>query len=226
MKREVNKLFQGYCFSLYSFVRASLFLLLYTYFYIAPFRPCGMISYTELYELLRKEKYTEILQALPPDFLLEVSVYLQEKRDVTLKEDGLFREEVLKSRKQFDNSLALFKELMRIRRKKLLSLVHVATETGIMKRDYEHMLGFEREFFDSLVKAAEHADKELLHVLQGTTASAVPSQKLILFTQQVAQFVSMTGDVLGPFASGELANLSAEVSDVLVQDGKATYVDA
>lgn len=183
-----------------------------------------MISYTDLYELLRKEKYTEVLQALPKDFLLDLSVYLQEKRGLTVKDDGLFREEVLKSRKQFDNSLALFKELMRLRRKKLLSMVHIASETGIMKRDYENMLGFERELFDVFVKGAERADTELLHILQGSSSSA-PQQKMILFTQAVEQFVSMTGDLLGPFSSGELAHLSADVSDVLVQGGKATYVD-
>ena len=183
-----------------------------------------MISYTDLYEFLRKEKYTEQLQGLPKDFLLDLSMYLQEKRGLTLQEDGLFREEVIKSRKQFDNSLALFKELMRVRRKKLLSMVHIASETGIMKRDYEHMLGFERELFDVFVKGAERADRELLHILQGSASSA-PQRKMVLFTQAVGQFVSMTGDVLGPFSSGELVHLNADVSDILVQGGKATYVD-
>lgn len=183
-----------------------------------------MLSYTDLYEVVRKEKYGEVLQNLPAGFLQEMTTFLQEKRGQTMKDDGLFQEEVVKQRKQLDNSLALFKELMRLRRKKLLHLVHIATETGIMKRDYEHMLSFERSMFDSFVQAAELADKEMQYVLHSSPQS-LPTQKLILFTQPVEQFVSMTGEMLGPFMTGELAHLEGPITDVLVQGGKATYVD-
>ncbi len=183
-----------------------------------------MLSYTDLYEVVRKEKYGDVLQNLPKEFLGDITAFLQEKRGQAPKDDGLFQEEVVKQRKQLDNSLALFKELMRLRRKKLLQLVHIATETGIMKRDYENMLSFERTMFDAFVQAAERAEKEMQKVLH-SPAFAVPTQKLILFTQPVEPFVSMSGEMLGPYVTGELANLDGQITDVLVQGGKATYVD-
>jgi DNA replication initiation complex subunit (GINS family) len=183
-----------------------------------------MLSYTDLYEVIRKEKYGEVLQALPKGFLEELGAFFQEKRAQAGTGEEAFQEEAIKQRKQFDNSLALFKELIRLRRKKLLQLVHIATETGIMKRDYENMLPLERSMFDTFVGAAERTDKELHKVLQSSSATA-PTHKLILFTQAVDQFVSMTGEMLGPYVIGELAHLDGQVTDVLVQGGKATYVD-
>ena len=39
-----------------------------------------MISYNDLYEVLRKEKYSEALQVLPKGFVEDVSEYLSERR--------------------------------------------------------------------------------------------------------------------------------------------------
>ena len=49
--------------------------------------------------------------------------------------------------------------------------------------------------------------------------------KMILFNQNVEQFVDMTGNLVGPFVSGELANLDSQVSEILVQGGKARFMD-
>ena len=93
--------------------------------------------YNDLYELLRKEKYSENLQQLPKNFILEVSVFLNGLKSDSTKEDDLFTDSALKSKKQLENSIAIFKEMILRRKKKLLNLVFVAAETGIMKRDYE-----------------------------------------------------------------------------------------
>lgn len=185
-----------------------------------------MINYPDLYELVRKEKTNDVLQGLPADFLSDMALYLQERRDFSMKEEGLFKDEVVKQRKQFENSLALFKELMTRRKKKLLSLVFVATETGIMKRDYEHMLVHERRLFDDLVQASEQSERTLQELLQGTKVREVDTRKLVIFTQPVTQFVSMTGEVVGPFSAGELAQVDASVAQILVGDSKATFADA
>jgi len=70
-----------------------------------------------------------------------MSDYLSDKKQESSSDDDLFGDNVAKSKKQLENSVALFKELIRMRKKKLLNLVFVATETGIMKRDYENMFG-------------------------------------------------------------------------------------
>lgn len=184
-----------------------------------------MLSYNDLYELLRKEKYSEVLQVLPKNFLDEFSEYFSMQKEQSSQEDSLFSDSVARSKKQFENSIALFKELILRRKKKLLSLVFVAAETGIMKRDYENMLGFEKEIFDKLVKAFEEGEKELNELLHGKKSQEKERQKMIIFTQDVEQFVDMNGKVLGPFTSGQLANLDSQVSELFIGSGKARIVD-
>ena len=172
-----------------------------------------MLSYNDLYEILRKEKYSEILQLLPKNFIPEVAEYLNDKRDQSSKDDSLFQDSVIMSKKQLENSIAIFKELILRRKKKLLNLVFVATETGIMKRDYENMLDFEKEMFDSVVKTFEEGDKALARMLRGEKKGSKNS--MVIFNQDVEKFADMSGNIVGPFSSGELANLDLEVSEIL-----------
>ena len=183
-----------------------------------------MIDYNDIYEMLRKEKYDEQLQAIPKSFLVDFSEYLRDRREETSDSRNLFVDSVAKSRKQFENAIALFKELILRRKKKLLNLVFIANETGIMKRDYENMLDIEKEDFDRLVKAFEDGDKKVAQVLNGTK-EADEKNKMILFGQDVEQFVDFDGKDIGPFSSGELVNLDAKVAQVLVDSGKASFVD-
>lgn len=183
-----------------------------------------MISYTDLYEVLRKEKYSENLQLLPKDFLNQVAEYLGDKKTES-KEEDLFQEAVVRNKKQLENFISLFKELMLRRKKKLLALIFVATETGIMKRDYENMLSFEQKTFDSMVKVFEEGDKQLSQFLQGKSEKEKLIYSLVLFNEDVEPFVDMNGSIIGPFKAGQLANLDNEVSSILVSGGKAKFVD-
>jgi DNA replication initiation complex subunit (GINS family) len=182
-----------------------------------------MISYNELYEVLRKEKFSESLQQLPKNFLDDVSQYLVEKKNESDGED-MFSENANKMKKQLENSIALFREIVMRRKKKLLNLVFVAAETGIMKRDYENMLSFEKEMFDKLVKAFEESEREINQAIRGKK-SEKDINKMIIFTQDIEQFVDMNGKILGPFNSGQLANLDSGVVELFVSAGKARYVD-
>ena len=112
-----------------------------------------MLNYNDLYEILRKEKYGETLQSLPKNFVAEFSDYLNERKGDSSQESDLFLDNIAKSKKQLENSIALFKGLILRRKKKLLNLVFVAAETGIMKKDYESMFDFEKKIFDNLVKS-------------------------------------------------------------------------
>lgn len=183
------------------------------------------MDYNELYEFLRKEKYGENLQNLQNNFLEGVATLFTDLKEQTLKEEDMFSESVTKVKKQLENSVSIFKELILRRKKKLLNLVFVAAETGIMKRDYENMLTFEREIFDKLVRAFEEGEYELTKTMSGRKAVEVDKNKMVLFSQDVEQFVDMNGQVVGPFFLGQLANLHSDVSQILVSGGKAKFVD-
>ena len=110
-----------------------------------------MITYNDIYEAARKERYAEQLQSLPDSFILEVKNYLNEKKQIALKEDADFSDVIIKTKKQIENAQTLFKELMVRRRKKILNLVLIAAETGISRQDFDHMLDFEKELFEDLM---------------------------------------------------------------------------
>jgi DNA replication initiation complex subunit (GINS family) len=183
------------------------------------------MNYAELYEAVRKEKYSEALQQLPATFIADIATFFQEQRAQQTITTGHFLEGAGMPKKQLENSIALFKELILRRKKKLLGLAFVATETGIMKRDYEYMLSFEKQMFDMLIKTFEAGDRELARLLHGRETESAAAQNMVIFTQNTEQFVDMGGNIVGPFNAGELVHLDTAVSSLLVASGKARYVD-
>lgn len=185
-----------------------------------------MIDYDELYEYLRKEKYGDQLQTLPRGFVSQISDYFMEKKKELTSEDNLFSEEMISEKRQFENAISIFKELVLRRKRKILNLVFIASETGIMKRDFGNMLKFEQELFEKLIHSVEEADKDLKEVLAGKEEkSEKVLNKMVIVDKNITAFVDMEGKVIGPFESGSLANLDAQVADILVSEGKARLVD-
>lgn len=184
-----------------------------------------MITYNDLYECLRKERYSEQLQPLSKKFVFDVSDYISEKKKLSTQKDDVFSEEVSKIKKQLENSSSIFKELMLLRKKKLLGLVFVASETGISKRDFENMLDFEKELFDNIMISIQQAEKTLSsEFMNGTMENEENLMKLILFTENVDEFMGMDGKVLGPFKKDDIVNLPKQIAQILVSDRKAEVV--
>ena len=183
-----------------------------------------MITYNDLYEYLRKERYSEQLQQLPKNFLEEVAGYFEDKKQAAGREVDMFSEAILKTKKQFENAISLFKELMLRRRKKLLTLAFVAAETGISKRDFENMIDFEKTMFDKVVKGMEESEKVISEFLSGKKQEEVKN-RMVIFINDTDSFLDMTGESLGPFKKGDLANLPIEIAKILQESGKIEAVD-
>tara|TARA_Y100000034_G_C6624549_1_gene272376 strand:- start:25 stop:582 length:558 start_codon:yes stop_codon:yes gene_type:complete len=183
-----------------------------------------MISYNDIYEAARRERYSEQLQAIAKNFILEVSTYLKEKKDLTNREEDSFSENVLKTKKQLENAITLFKELMLRRRKKILNLVLIAAETGISKQDFENMFAVEKELFEEFMKHIDLSDKKLNELLSGGEDDTLQKNDLILFLKDIDEFVGLEGESIGPFELGQIANLPKEIAKILIEDKKAEYV--
>ncbi len=181
-----------------------------------------MISYNEIYEAARKERYSEQLQPIQKNFVSEVSKYLKEKKEIVSRE-GEFSDNVLKIKKQLENAITLFKELVIRRRKKILNLVLIASETGISKQDFENMLSIEKELFEDLMKCAEGSDKKLSGLLSSGEGEIESKNEMVLFLGDVGEFVGLNGEMMGPFEKGQIANLPKEVVKILI-DGKKVEV--
>jgi DNA replication initiation complex subunit (GINS family) len=186
-----------------------------------------MITYNELYDALRKERYSEQLQPLPKSFVKEVAAYLKDKKEIANKDTDDFSDTIVKTKKQFENSIAIFKELMLRRKKKLLELAFVAAETGISKRDFENMLNVEKEAFEEIMRALERGDKEVSETLKGidTASEKTIKNKMIVFSQDTEEFSDLEGNMIGPFRKGDVANLSQEIANILIVDKKAESIE-
>lgn len=179
-----------------------------------------MISYEELYEFLRREKNNEQLQALPKEFIKSFSEYIHEHRRKISRNGDFFAEEIIKEKKQYENSLTIFRELMLRRKKKILNLVFVAAETGVMKRDFDDMLPVEKDLFERLILAVDDADKS---VSSAVADGSFMEEKEILVKEDIDSFVDMSGELIGPFKKGQSLKLDKRVAEVLVHGDKALW---
>ena len=184
-----------------------------------------MITYNELYDALRKERYSELLQPIPKNFIKEFSAYLKDKKEIANKDNDDFSDAIIKIKKQIENSIAIFKELMLRRKKKILELAFIAAETGISKRDFENMFLSEKECFEGIMKSIEKGDKKVSELLKGVEEKHKLQNKMVVFVDDAEEFVDLEGNRLGPFKKGDVANISEEIANILIVDKKAEAVE-
>ena len=180
-----------------------------------------MFSYNELHETLRKEKQVDQLQLLPNRFLEEFCEYIHQQKELSKMEEGLFSDIGGKSKKQLENAYAIFKELILKRKRKILELVFVVGETGVMKKDYENMLSHEKEIFDQVVKAFEESDKKINETMK---QEKIEHELEIIFKQDIEQFVDHGGKYIGPFKAGEKTKINGKIAEILISEDIAKYL--
>lgn len=183
-----------------------------------------MITYAELYELLRKEKYTEQLQPLPKGFFNEAAAYFRDKRKIANRSNELFNETIAKTKKQLENAISIIKELISRRQKKVMNVAFVASKTGISKRDSDNMIENEKKLFEVILKELEADEKAIMGVISGLDQGKDLKNQLVRFTQETGEFLGPDEKRLGPFKTGDIANLPHQISEILVNSGKATYI--
>ncbi|MCR4327115.1 MAG: hypothetical protein NUV46_00870 [Nanoarchaeota archaeon] len=183
-----------------------------------------MITYKDIYEAAKKERYSEKLQPIPKNFVKEVSCYLEEKKSVASKEENSFSDVLIKTKKQLENAVTLFHELLRRRRKKILNLVLIASETGISKLDFENMLLIEKELFEEFMKSIEYSDKKLSGLLNGEKEEG-PENVLVVFLEDVNEFNSPEGEKFGPYIAGQFSNLPKNIAQIFLSDKLAESME-
>jgi len=144
---------------------------------------------------------------------------------ISSKKEDVFSDVVDKTKKQLENAITLFKELMNRRRKKILNLILIASETGISKRDFDNMLDFEKSLFEELMKSIDSSDKKISIILNGKNNIVEKSSSLkIIFKENVDEFVNLDGEVIGPFEKGQTVEISETIAKILIESEKAEIV--
>jgi len=183
-----------------------------------------MITFSDIYEAMRKEKYSEQIQLLPKNFLPDVSEYFNEKKEFLSKESDLFSDLVIKNKKKLENALSSFRDLIRIRKKKILNLAFMASEVGISKKDFENLLGFEKDLFEEVIKSLEKSDSNCNAEMTGTSKSE-KRHNLVRFLEDVPEFLNFDGSEVGPFEKGEIANLEREIVEIFAKDKRVEIIE-
>lgn len=189
-----------------------------------------MITYNDIYEFARKERYSEQLQPIPKNFIKEVADYLKEKKEIASKDNGFedtnnFSDANVKTKKQLENAVTLFRELIIRRRKKILGLVLIASETGISKQDFENMLQIEKELFEEIMGCVENSDKDLNSLVSGNGKEKTSDNHMVLFIDDVEEFLDINSEKMGPYEKGQIANIPKEIANILVQGKKAEIIE-
>ncbi len=178
-----------------------------------------MLTYPEIYEILRKEKYNEKLQVLDKGFLGQVSEYLKEKNALLQREKKerpeIFTETLERTRKQMENAKNMLRELFARREKKIIDLALLASKTGISKNDTTPFLKNEKDLFERILEQLKNNEKNLTQALNGK-AQVKDNNTLIRFTGQVPKFVNTFGKEIGPFNENDTANLPKKIAKTLI----------
>ncbi len=184
-----------------------------------------MITYNDIYEAAKKERYSENLQPIQKSFIKEVAEYLREKKEIASREENTFSDVLLKTKKQLENAITLFQELLRRRRKKILNLVLIASETGISRQDFENMLLLEKQLFEEMMKCMENSDKKLNDVLSSGEEKEESKNSMVVFLEDLEVFNDLDGNSLGPFEKGQIANIPKDVAKILLEDSKIEMIE-
>ena len=184
-----------------------------------------MITYSELYELLRKEKYNEQLQQLPKNFFKEVAEYFQDKKKISEKEDATFSDAIAKTKKQFEQAIAVLREIMTRRQKKVINLAMIAAKSGISKRDAENMAENEQKLFEMVIKELEQQEKKIDDMISGNYGEKDLKNQLVRFKQDTAEFLDMDENKLGPFKQGDIANIPKEIVKILLNSDSVDLIE-
>ena len=204
-----------------------------------------VIAYETLFELLKKEKERADLQKLEPNFFSDVIVYIKDKKKIQeAKNDSAFAsEERKKTERQLENIYKILKELYERREKKIIMLALDRSRTKSNLIDTTALLKEEKVVYDALTSLLDSYRDSILYNLlneklpfmeaiefRKTSNDFKPAlelkktTKLVRFTNMVPKFVGPELEEYGPFQEEDIANLPAEIADVLVSKGKVEEI--
>lgn len=212
-----------------------------------------VITYETLFELLQREKERSDLQKLEPTFFSDVIGYIKDKKKILEAKEGPFaKEERRKTERQLENIYKMLKEFYERREKKIIALSLDKSRTKSNLIDTSGLLKEEKVVFEALTSLLDtYRDSILYSILNEkmpfmqsmqTNESSISSEakpkddfktaldikkstKLVRFVSFVPKFVGQELEEYGPFEEEDIANLPAEIANILISKGKAEEIN-
>lgn len=198
----------------------------------------AVITYENLYEILRKEKYSPEIQVIDKNFYQQLIQYLEEKKAIIESQknkDSIFAGEIQKAQIQLDNLKKIIKELYERREKKIIDLAIFASKMRD-KPDMNNLLTEERLFFTHVLEVLNLYRKG---VLTNILVSKMPilelpkplkteekqeESKVIRFITSLPKFVGDDLNIYGPFEAEDVASVPTKVADLLIDKKRAEKI--
>ncbi len=194
------------------------------------------ITYESLYEILRKEKNSEELQKLSPNFFDEVIEYMNTKKEILKSQeskDSIFTQsEALKTRKQIEQIQKILKELYERRENKIMQLALFSSRTDSDMKDFS-ILDYETELYNDLKSSlTKHRNSLFNRLMNGKKEEpkVLKSQddkislKLVKITKPIPKFVGDDMQIYGPFEQNDIVSISEEVANLLLKNNRAEEI--
>ena len=211
------------------------------------------ISFEDIHELLRSEKYSSDLQPLSEEQLVQVSRYLENKKQLLekQKESALFENNPQdKLRDELDNANRALRDLYDRREKKIITRAIFTARSGSQLRDTTNMRKSEELIYDRLVEILKNSwgkffgflnskqhesvqekselkDEKPLNNVSGVTSiteQAAPVSRLLKFTDSIPELLDSELKKWGPFVKDQVAEIHAELAELLLKQAKAIEV--
>lgn len=171
--------------------------------------PDETITFELIRRVDREEQRSPKLSNIPDDFYSKVVSYINQKKKLAAKED---RKDVL----ELKSVERLVADIFDRRERKIVTAAVNAARTNIKP---ENMVPEEEDFFDLMTATIrQRRDESLKKML---TSEKIPEAELIVFKEDVPEFVGSDMKNYGPFKKGDIAKLPDDNVKVLTDRGVA-----
>lgn len=202
-----------------------------------------VLTFENVYEVLRREKGREDLQKLDETFFNHVTNYIIEKRAslavISRKNDIFSHKEKENINLQLVNIKKVLKDLYDQREQKIISLALNKSKTNSSLIDTSQLLPKEKQMFEKLsMQLNEYRDdffdlfeenkeyqltqeeQKIEPIKENTPKDTVKVE----FLARVDTFIGRELEEYGPFDEGDTTELPKELAEILVNEKKATKV--
>ena len=203
----------------------------------------NIITYENLYNILRKEKQNQELQELKETFYNEGMAYIEEKKEILesqQKKESIFTTiEVQKTKKQLENIFKILKELYEKRENKIIYLALLNSKTNEETNEESFMLERELELYESLKKVLDNSRNSIFDsIINGNKqkeqediepkdlkVEKMPkNSKKITILKPIESFVDTNLKTRGPFKKEDMAILPEEIAELLISKNIAKEI--
>lgn len=168
--------------------------------------PEETITFELIRKIQREEQRSPKLAQIPAYFYSSVNSYIQQKKRLA-REDR-------KGMLEVKSIERLVEDVFDRRERKIVTAAVNAARTNIQP---ENMTDEEKDFFDLVTATIRQRRDQNLKKMMSTEKGT--ESNLIVFKEDVPEFVGSDMKSYGPFKRGDIANLPQDNMDILMQQG-------